>query len=110
MLKAFNSVISGNLSKLWINYSIQELHINTSFELLLLMFRWLLEVKWLLYQVAETPFRASVVEWLRHRSHTPIPLTSSPHWLKSCSDRCDCARKFVSLLAEVRWSLPKYIV
>jgi hypothetical protein len=48
--------------------------------------------------------------WSRHRSHTTTPLTSSPRQFESCSDWCDSVRKFVSLLAEGRWSLPKYIV
>jgi hypothetical protein len=48
--------------------------------------------------------------WSRHRSRTTIPLTSRPRRFQSCLDRCDCVRKFVSLLAEGRWSLPKCIV
>jgi hypothetical protein len=38
------------------------------------------------------------------------PATYSPRRFESCSDRCDCVRKFVSLLAEGRWFLPKCIV
>ena len=53
---------------------------------------------------------ASVAEWLRRRSHTTKPLTSSPRQFESHSYQCDCVRKFVSLIAKGRWSLPKYIV
>jgi hypothetical protein len=52
---------------------------------------------------------APVVEWSRHWSHTTRPLTSSPHRFESCTDQCDFVKKFVILLAESRWSFPKYI-
>jgi hypothetical protein len=57
------------------------------------------------FRHSSTSAAASVVEWLRHRSHTTRPLTSSLRRFESCSDRCDCVRKFVSLLAEGRWCI-----
>jgi hypothetical protein len=49
---------------------------------------------------------ASRAEWLRHWSHTMRPLTPSQRRFESCLDRSEYVEKFVSLLAEGRWSLP----
>jgi hypothetical protein len=48
-----------------------------------------------------------VAECLRHRSYTTMFLTNRQHRFEFCSYHAECVRKFVSLLAEGRWSLLK---